>query len=260
MPIVRVHKARHAISLALLALTLQGVVAASTCSAMAPICANAPFAFSAAVGTTSESGPDYDCLSDQPNPAWFYLEIETPGNLDILISMQDADGNGADVDFALWGPFASLSASQSACGPSLGAPISCSYSGDYVETAVVPSSAAGQFYVLLLTNYEGVPADITTVQSGGTGITSCRAAAVAAGLTTTSAPTSSPRAQTSAPFLVLTTSARKDPHLSLAHGGKADFRGVDGAVYNLLSAKNLSFNAQFSYSDFVMPHKCVTAQ
>lgn len=42
-----------------------------------------------------------------------------------------------------------------------------------------------------------------------------------------------------------------------AHGGRADFRGEDGEVYNLLSARNLSFNARFEFADFVLPHKLV---
>merc|ERR1719263_1886228 len=33
--------------------------------------------------------------------------------------------------------------------------------------------------------------------------------------------------------------ARKDPHFHFAHGGRADIRGEAGAVYNLLSAKNV---------------------
>ena len=45
------------------------------------------------------------------------------------------------------------------------------------------------------------------------------------------------------------TAARKDPHLWFAHGGKADFRGEDGAVYNLLSTKNLSMNVAIKYTD-----------
>jgi hypothetical protein len=41
-----------------------------------------------------------------------------------------------------------------------------------------------------------------------------------------------------------------DPHLSFAHGGKADFRGKDRTWYNLLSAKNVSVNAFFTADDF----------
>ena len=40
-------------------------------------------------------------------------------------------------------------------------------------------------------------------------------------------------------------SATGDPHLSLAYGGKADFRGTPGAYFNLLSALGLSLNVLF---------------
>jgi len=38
--------------------------------------------------------------------------------------------------------------------------------------------------------------------------------------------------------------------LHLAHGGRADFRGEDGAVFNFLSAKNVSFNVKTERADF----------
>jgi hypothetical protein len=44
--------------------------------------------------------------------------------------------------------------------------------------------------------------------------------------------------------------ASKDPHFRLPHGGRADIRGEDGGIYNLLSAKNLAFNAEFASADF----------
>jgi len=49
--------------------------------------------------------------------------------------------------------------------------------------------------------------------------------------------------------------ARKDPHLHFAHGGRADFRGEHNAVFNLLSARNLSLNAQFFEQDLRQPRK-----
>lgn len=43
--------------------------------------------------------------------------------------------------------------------------------------------------------------------------------------------------------------ARKDPHLTFAHGGRADFRGERG-IFNFLSAKNLSLNVAIETADF----------
>jgi len=52
-------------------------------------------------------------------------------------------------------------------------------------------------------------------------------------------------------------SVKRDPHLAFAHGGKADFRGKNNTVYNLLSARNMSVNALFVYDDFVLPRRVV---
>ena len=46
--------------------------------------------------------------------------------------------------------------------------------------------------------------------------------------------------------------ANGDPHLMLAHGGKADFRGTDKGIYNFLSAKNISLNVMTEFADFYL--------
>ena len=46
------------------------------------------------------------------------------------------------------------------------------------------------------------------------------------------------------------TSGRGDPHLHLAHGGRADFRGEDGGIFNMLSHRNISLNVQTTAADF----------
>jgi len=54
-----------------------------------------------------------------------------------------------------------------------------------------------------------------------------------------------------------TCTACSDPHLALAHGGRADFKGAHNAWYSMLSAKNISFNALFLHDDFKNPYKLV---
>jgi hypothetical protein len=51
--------------------------------------------------------------------------------------------------------------------------------------------------------------------------------------------------------------ARNDPHFRLPHGGRADIRGEDGAIYNLLSAKNVSLSALFEAADFTWSKRSV---
>ena len=43
-----------------------------------------------------------------------------------------------------------------------------------------------------------------------------------------------------------------DPHLSLAHGARADFRGRHGAIFNFLSAQNLSVNVLIENASFYL--------
>jgi len=49
----------------------------------------------------------------------------------------------------------------------------------------------------------------------------------------------------------------KDPHLSFAHGGKADFKGEHMSWYNLLSARNTSINILFVHAEFHNLNKLV---
>uniref|UniRef100_A0A7S4BUE4 VWFD domain-containing protein n=1 Tax=Chrysotila carterae TaxID=13221 RepID=A0A7S4BUE4_CHRCT len=44
--------------------------------------------------------------------------------------------------------------------------------------------------------------------------------------------------------------ARNDPHLHLAHGARADFRGEHNKTFAVLSAKDVAFNVKFLESDF----------
>ena len=47
-------------------------------------------------------------------------------------------------------------------------------------------------------------------------------------------------------------SGEGDPHLTFAHGGKADFRDEHGRLFNLLSAARLSINAMTEEGIFRM--------
>merc|ERR1719145_49291 len=52
-------------------------------------------------------------------------------------------------------------------------------------------------------------------------------------------------------------SVSKDPHMHLPHGGRADFRGQEDTVFNLLSAKDVSFNVLFEKGDFAWATRLV---
>jgi hypothetical protein len=163
-------------SLALAALCALSVPARAqqggTCITARPFCTGTTYTFPASTGTTAETGPSYDCLGSQPNPAWYYLKIKTSGNIVIDIAQTDAGGTGRDVDFICWGPFTSPTAP---CTAQLTQPnvVDCSYSGGATETCTIPAAVVGEYYILLLTNFANVPATITFSQTGGTGATDC---------------------------------------------------------------------------------------
>lgn len=132
---------------------------------------------------TAEPGPDYGCLFMQPYPAWFYLQIDQPGQLDFRIIQNtafDANGNptgtGLDVDFIAWGPFAQ---GDNLCDVTKLQPvnqIACSYSAQPIENFTIPNAQVGEIYVLLITNYERDPGFIKLEQTNagaGSGSTDC---------------------------------------------------------------------------------------
>lgn len=144
----------------------------ATCSGATPFCTGSAYTFAASTNTTAESGPNYGCLQLQPNPAWYYLKIGKDGDLTIDISQMDVNGEPEDVDFIIWGPFSSATAP---CTAQLNAinEVACSYSDSATEQFTIHDAAVGEYYLLVLTNYSGVPANITFSKTGGAGETDC---------------------------------------------------------------------------------------
>src|SRR5690606_22246437 len=113
----------------------------------------------------------YGCLASTPNPVWYFMEIDQPGNLDIHISQTNTNGSGIDVDFVLWGPFTSLSSGCNSLSSSN--IVDCSYSTAAQEDANISNAQTGQVYIMLLTNYSDSQGNITFSQTGGAGTTNC---------------------------------------------------------------------------------------
>jgi len=154
--------------------------AQSTCNNSAPFCTSTGVNFPASTNTTAPVGPDYGCLGSQPNPAWYYLNISTGGNIDITLS----NSANVDIDFAAWGPFASQAAMQAAvCGGTSGSPIDCSFSTAANEIVSLPNTQPGEWYMLLITNFSGQPTNITATQTGGSAATNCAILCNMTGLT-----------------------------------------------------------------------------
>lgn len=164
------------------------------CIDASPFCSELEYDFpNVSDGTVAPSGPNYGCLGSEPNPVWYYMEIQTSGVIQIHISQtsgQNGTGIGQDVDFAMWGPFTDY---VSGCNQIMGGglpPLQCSYSGSATENIGIgatggagsgqstpPAAQAGEVYIVILTNYNGSSGYIefnqTNYGNSGAGETDC---------------------------------------------------------------------------------------
>ncbi len=102
-----------------------------------------------------EPGADYGCLNSHPNPTWFFLPVSTSGTINLKIEQNRSinfDSDFLDVDYIVYGPFTSPTAP---CNNSLTANniVSCSYSANTVEYPIISNAQAGQYYLIMTTNY-----------------------------------------------------------------------------------------------------------
>lgn len=135
------------------------------------------------------------CLGSTPAPAWYFMRIEHSGNMTIHIEQEDMNGTGIDVDFACWGPFTASSSADfvnklcngyytlhtsyhssntTETGYPFGNLTDCSYSAASTENCHILNAQTGEYYLLLITNYEREPGVITfNSVAGSTATTDC---------------------------------------------------------------------------------------
>ncbi len=142
----------------------------ASCAQMSPICTQvgANFSVDGTIfdATIDEPTNNYDCLLSAPSPNWFYFEISNAGPINMSLTA------GSDIDYAIWGPFASLAAAQASCGNLMNV-VSCSFSTTNMETPSIPNAQVGEVYVMLVTNFAQVTQSISLTQTSGTGATDC---------------------------------------------------------------------------------------
>jgi gliding motility-associated-like protein len=160
----------------------------NTCATADPFCTGTTYNFPAGVNAPAgETGPNYSCLGSEPNPVWYYLKILNSGNLEIHM----VGGNSTnDIDFICWGPFPDIASicgnladggaagtSHHASGAGGGYPINsvidCSFNASPEEWCYIPNAIAGEYYMLLITNYSNTACNIIFSQTAGTGTTDC---------------------------------------------------------------------------------------
>ncbi|WP_432672306.1 fibronectin type III domain-containing protein [Flavobacterium sp. SM2513] len=172
----------------------------STCDNAAPFCgasSDNPYIFPNTTGLPNST--QIACLGSIPNPTYYTLHVGQTGPLNFTM-YQNTNisptgqllGETLDVDFVAWGPFTSTdSCDQIVFGDCPSCPFSnvgsnfypfgnivdCSYSGSSTETISIPNAQEGEFYILLITNFNGDPGFISLVQTNfnapGAGETIC---------------------------------------------------------------------------------------
>lgn len=167
------------------------IVPAEVCEDANPFCSDLVYNFPTTVDAgDAVVGPDYGCLGDQPNPVWYYLLVDANGDLEIEIA-----SDCGDVDYAAWGPFSSTTCDNSdlttsgnfmyewygasttsqvdAFSAPSGNMVDCSYDIDAVEYLYIPNAVIGEYYVVLITNYDNCDGLLTFSQISGSGSSNC---------------------------------------------------------------------------------------
>jgi gliding motility-associated-like protein len=169
-----------------------------SCNVAGPICADNTGSFIFQNNNDPTTNIDFPiaCLVDAPRPAWFFLRIDQTGDLAFQISQVSTFGNGLDVDFVVWGPFANdsgncgnINTNCPTCPNNTADPnfylndldnsniVDCSYSGLSIENMTINNAQAGEFYLLLVSNFDGGNGTIEITQTNfgtpGGGSTDC---------------------------------------------------------------------------------------
>ncbi|MBC7696059.1 MAG: gliding motility-associated C-terminal domain-containing protein [Burkholderiales bacterium] len=145
------------------------------CNTATPFCdapGGAVVQFPNNTNNSAQAGPNYGCLGSQPNPAWFYIKTTVAGNYVFDISQSTGCGPsaGLDVDFIAWGPFTNP---LTACNNlTSGAIVDCGFSTSPNEQLNITGAPAGQYYIILLTNFSNSPGCIA-FGNVGTNPTDC---------------------------------------------------------------------------------------
>lgn len=93
------------------------------------------------------------------NPSWFYIPIETSGDLTVEVyqnTQPDFLGQGLDIDFALYGPFTTATGG---CvnGITQANNVDHSFSVQMPEIGQINNAQAGEYYLLLTSNFSNQP-------------------------------------------------------------------------------------------------------
>jgi gliding motility-associated-like protein len=151
----------------------------STCETSSTVC-NTNYANTTGVTSLGTVG----CLFTSPNPTFFTIQVVGNGPISYLLTQSTTQGGPAnlDVDYAAWGPYNSQAEVCAAMGnpptnPLTGLTTGCSYSAAATENFNIANAVAGQYYVILITNFSNQQGFISLTQTNagqpGAGVTFC---------------------------------------------------------------------------------------
>lgn len=139
---------------------------ASVCNLANSLCGALGIPFTNTINLNNNTG--IGCLGSTPNPTWFYLPISTSGSINLMIQ-QSTDPNfsfnNLDVDYAVFGPFTDP---VTPCNGQIISSniVSCSYSSASVEFPTIVNALAGQYYLIMVTNFSNQPGYIKITDIG----------------------------------------------------------------------------------------------
>jgi len=151
----------------------------STCPTASTVCSLTDYANTTGVTSLGTIG----CLFTSPNPAYFTIQVATTGPINYTLTQSTQPSVAGvpgpaniDVDYAAWGPFANqeeactfIGAAQPYAAPGIGVPVTqqtgCSYSAAPTENLNIANAIAGQYYIILITNFSNQAGFITLTQN-----------------------------------------------------------------------------------------------
>ncbi|WP_445453776.1 DUF7619 domain-containing protein [Flavobacterium sp. 25HG05S-40] len=143
----------------------------SNCSESESICGVNNYINSTEVQSLGTIG----CLFTSPNATYFKLKIASTGPVNLLLTQSEIGSTlpNLDVDYAAWGPFTSptdaCNVISSGQAPGIGVPVTtttgCSYSAAPTEILEIANAQAGEYYIILITNFSNRVGYINVSQS-----------------------------------------------------------------------------------------------
>lgn len=146
--------------------------AASNCNNANSLCGSLATPFTNTINVTNAG--QAGCLGSSPNATWFNLPVSSSGSINLQINQGNNAPlyNNLDIDYIVYGPFSSSTGNCNSVNSTN--VVSCSYSAQATEYPIIPNAIAGQYYLMMVTNFSNQPGIINiNVLPTSTGTIDC---------------------------------------------------------------------------------------